>query len=365
MHPPMRRPTPPHPARRSPPFWLEALAPYGRPDARRGTLDILTSVLPYLVLCGLMYLLLAVSYFAVLAVGLLAAGFLLRTFIVFHDCAHGSLLPSRRANRWLGVLLGLVVYTPFHSWRHEHATHHASAGDLDRRGLGDVETGTVEEYRERPWRSRLAYRLFRNPLLMFVLVGPLWALVLEPRLVRGGLRARIRRSHLLTDVALALIVGTLIWLAGWRAFLLIQVPTVLLAGGAGIWLFYVTHQFEEVYWARSPQWTYLDAALQGSSHLRLPQPLRFFSGNVGLHHVHHLSTRIPNYNLQRAHDENPFLQRAQSLSLWDGLRAVRLKLYDERECRLVTFAQARRTTALRLDSAIADGSPRSSRDLRQ
>jgi len=324
-----------------PPSWRDALAPYARPDLRRGLLDIATSVLPYLALSVAMFLLLDVSYLAVLAVGILASGFLLRTYIVFHDCAHGSFLPSRRANRRLGVILGLLVYSPYHSWRHEHAGHHASSGDLDRRGVGDVETWTVAEYIARPWWSRLAYRLFRNPLLMFGLVGPLWALVLEPRLVRSTARPRLRRSHLLTDIVLAVLVGGLCWLVGWRAFLLVQTPMVLMAGGAGIWLFYVQHQFEDAYWERAKEWTYVDAALRGSSHLKLPWLLRFFTGNIGLHHVHHLNARIPNYNLQRAHNDNSFLHRAPTLSLWDGLRAVRLKLYDEDAHRLVTFAEAR------------------------
>jgi acyl-lipid omega-6 desaturase (Delta-12 desaturase) len=327
------------------PFWREALVPYARSDVRRGLLDVATSVLPYLALSVAMYLLLDVSYFVVLAVAILASGFLLRTYIVFHDCAHGSFLPSRRANRWLGAMLGLVVYTPFHSWRHEHAGHHATSSDLDRRGVGDVDTWTVAEYLARPWWSRLAYRVFRNPLMMFGLVGPLWALVLQPRLVPRRARPRLRRSHLLTDIVLAVLVGGLCWLVGWRAFLLVQTPMVLMAGGAGIWLFYVQHQFEDAYWERSQEWSYVDAALRGSSHLKLPKLLQFFTGNIGLHHVHHLSARIPNYNLQRAHDENAFLHRAPTLSLWDGLRAVRLKLYDEDSRRLVTFAQARQHTA--------------------
>jgi acyl-lipid omega-6 desaturase (Delta-12 desaturase) len=328
---------------------VDPLRPYGEPRLGRSLLDLASSVVPYLALWALMYLLLDVSYALTLAVGILAAGFLLRTYIVFHDCAHGKFMPSRRANNWLGVAMGLVVYSPFHSWRHEHAQHHATSGDLDRRGLGDVETLTVAEYTARPWRGRLAYRLFRNPLVMFGL-GPLWALALEPRLIPLRARPRIRRSHLVTDAALVALVGGLCWVIGWRAYLLVQVPTVLLAGAAGVWLFYVQHQFEHAYWQHSTGWSYADAALRGSSHLKLPKLLQFFTGNIGLHHVHHLSPRIPNYNLQRAHDENPFLHDAPTLSLWDGLRAVRLKLYDEDRGRLVTFAQARQLSCARADA---------------
>jgi omega-6 fatty acid desaturase (delta-12 desaturase) len=328
------------PARKRP-FWRDALAAYVRPRLGRGLLDIATSVVPYLALSVLMYLAVDVSYLLVLAVAVPASGFLLRTYIVFHDCAHGSLLPAKRANMWLGVLLGLLVYSPFHSWRHSHAVHHATAGDLDRRGVGDVLTLTVAEYQASTWRRRLGYRLFRNPLVMFGL-GPIYAMVLHPRLVSRSARPRIRRSVIGTNIALAVLVAALCWLVGWREYLFVQWPTALLAGSAGVWLFYVQHQFEDTYWQTADDWTYADAALRGSSHLRLPKVLQFFTGNIGLHHVHHLSARIPNYNLQRAHDENPMFHDVPTLSLWDGLRAVRLKLWDEDAGRLVTFAQARR-----------------------
>jgi acyl-lipid omega-6 desaturase (Delta-12 desaturase) len=322
------------------PFWRDALAPYARPHLGRSLLDISTSVVPYLALSALMYLTLAVSYLLVLALAIPAAGFVLRTYIVFHDCAHGSFLPSKRANAWLGVVLGLVVYAPFVSWRHSHAVHHATAGDLDRRGVGDVLTLTVAEYRASPWRRRLGYRLFRNPLVMFGL-GPIYGLLLQPRLVSRSARPRLRRSVIATNIAVAVLVGGLCWLVGWREYLVVQMPTALLAGAAGVWLFYVQHQFEDTYWQNAGDWSYADAALRGSSYLKLPKVLQFFTGNIGLHHVHHLSTRIPNYNLQRAHDRNPIFHDVPTLSLWDGFRAVRLKLWDENRGRLVTFADAR------------------------
>jgi acyl-lipid omega-6 desaturase (Delta-12 desaturase) len=288
----------------------------------------------------LMYLAVDSSSLLVLALSVPAAGFLLRTFIVFHDCAHGSFLPSKRANAWLGTALGLVVYESFLSWRHSHAVHHATAGDLDRRGVGDVHTLTVAEYRSLAWPGRLRYRLFRNPLVMFGL-GPVYALLLHPRLVPRSARPRIRRSVIATNVALAVVVAALCLLVGWREFLLVQMPSMLLAGGAGVWLFYVQHQFEDTYWETAEDWSYADAALRGSSHLKLPRVLQFFSGNIGLHHVHHLSAKVPNYNLQRAHDENSIFHDVPTLSLWDGLRAVRLKLWDEGRGRLVTFAEER------------------------
>jgi acyl-lipid omega-6 desaturase (Delta-12 desaturase) len=336
-----------------PPFWRDALAPYARPHLGRSLLDIGTSLVPYLVLLVVMYLVVDVSYLLVLALAVPTAGFLVRTFIVFHDCAHGSFLRSRRANVWLGTALSVLVSESFLSWRHSHAVHHATAGDLDRRGVGDVHTLTVAEYRASSWRRRLAYRLFRNPLVMFG-VGPVYALVVYPRLVSRSARPRIRRSVIATNVALALTLGALCWLVGWRDVLLVQLPVTVLGGAAGVWLFYVQHQFEDTYWQSAGDWSYADAALRGSSYLKLPRVLQFFSGNIGLHHVHHLSAKVPNYNLQRAHDQNPIFHDVPTLSLWDGLRAVRFKLWDERRRRLVTFAEAR---APRWPTATTSSSP--------
>ena len=322
--------------------WRQVLAPYARPHIGRSVLDLLTSVVPYLALCVVMYQLLEVSYWLVLAVAVLASGFLLRTYILFHDCAHGSFLPSKRGNEMLGSVLAVIVYTPFAAWRHSHAVHHATAGDLDRRGTGDVMTWTVEEYRSKPWRSRLGYRLFRNPLVMF-LIGPIYSMLINPRFVKRGMRPRIKRSIIRTNIALAVIIGVIVWAIGLQAFLLVQLPLVLMAGSAGVFLFYVQHQFEDVYWENTDAWSYDTAALQGSSYLRLPQPVQFFTGNIGLHHVHHLSARIPNYNLQRAHDDNPVFQSVPTLSFWDGVKCVRLKLWDEEHDRLVTWREERRT----------------------
>jgi omega-6 fatty acid desaturase (delta-12 desaturase) len=303
--------------------------------------DLATSVGAYLVLVAVMFLAADVSYLLVVVLAVPAAGFLIRTFIVFHDCAHGSFLRSRRANGLLGAVLGVVLFTPFAWWRHKHAVHHATTGDLDRRGTGDVQTLTVEEYRARSWWGRVGYRLFRNPLVMFGL-GPFWVVLIGPRLVTRGMRPRLRRSVLATDLALAVVIGGLCWLFGWKDVLLVLGPPALLTGAVGIWLFYVQHQFEEAYWQQHEEWSFDEAALRGSSYLRLPRILQFFTGNIGLHHVHHLSARIPNYNLQAAHDACSFGQ-VPTLSLTDGLRAVRLKLWDPDQRRLVTFRDATRT----------------------
>ncbi len=320
--------------------WRAVLAPYARPQLGRSLLGIATSLVPYLGLLVGMYVLLGVSYWLVLAVSVPAAGFLVRTYIVFHDCAHGNFLPSRKANDWLGTACGLLVFTPFLRWRHEHAVHHASSGNLDRRGVGDVPTITVAEYEARPWGRRVAYRLLRNPFVMFGL-GPIWLLVLAPRFVSRSERPRIRHSVWYTNLGLAAVIAVLCWMLGWERFLLVEIPSLLLAGSIGVSLFYVQHQFEDAYWKNSDSWSYDEAALNGSSYLKLPRVLQFFTGNIGLHHVHHLSTRIPNYNLQRAHDAHVVLQQVPTLSLRDGVKCVGLKLWDEERGRLVTFREAR------------------------
>jgi omega-6 fatty acid desaturase (delta-12 desaturase) len=321
-----------------------ALAPYAVPRPGQGISNLLTSVVPYLGLIAAASFALRISGALAFALSLLAAGFLVRTFIVFHDCAHGSFLPSKRTNALLGAALGVLVYTPFAVWRREHAVHHATAGDLDRRGVGDIQTLTVDEYRGRPWRGRLGYRLFRNPLVMFGL-GPLWVILLAPRIVSWSAPRRLWRSALGTDLALVVLVATLCWLLGWNGFLIVQLPALLVTGSVGIWLFYVQHQFEDTYWQSSETWSYDDAALKGSSYLRLPKILQFLTGNIGLHHVHHLSARIPNYNLQAAHDENAALHTVPTISLLEGLRATRLKLWDEQHGKLVGFRAARASQA--------------------
>jgi omega-6 fatty acid desaturase (delta-12 desaturase) len=353
------REPPPTASAARPAYWQDALKPYVGADLPRSVLNVLTSVVPYLGLSVLMYLLVNRSYLLTLLLAVPAAGFLVRTYIVFHDCTHGSFLPTKRANSWLGTALGLLVFQPFECWQHHHAVHHATAGDLDRRGVGDIPTITVAEYRALSQRERLQYRLFRNPVVMFGL-GPIIALVIQPRIVPRGARTRIKRSVLATNVALAVLVAGMCLLVGVRDFLLVQGPVAMLSGATGIWLFYVQHQFEDVYWESNDHWSYLDTALHGSSYLKLPKLLQFFSGNIGLHHVHHLNARIPNYNLQRAHDEVAIFRDVPTLSLTDGLRAVKLKLYDADRHSMVTFAQAneysgevRRTSLRRHPSATA------------
>jgi omega-6 fatty acid desaturase (delta-12 desaturase) len=319
--------------------WRKALAPYERPRLGRALVDLATSIVPFVALVAAIVVVAPSSIVAALLLTVPAAGFQLRTFIVFHDCAHGSFLPSRRANRWIGRVLGVVVWTPFGAWKHSHAAHHATAGDLDRRGHGDVPTMTLREYEAAPLGQRVLYRLFRHPAILLT-IGPFFAMMLAPRFFERGARPRIRNSVLLNDLALVLLVAAFCVLFGWQTFLLVQVPLTVMAGGAGVWLFFVQHQFEDVYWKRGEEWSYRDAALHGASYLRLPKVLQFFTGNIGLHHVHHLSHRIPNYNLQAAHDDNDVFHTVPVLTLRTAVRSTRLKLWDEERQQLVPFRGA-------------------------
>ena len=323
----------------SPASWRALLDSHTEARLGRAIVDLATSVVAYLAVMTAIYFSLQVSVALALALSVLAAGFLIRTFIIFHDCAHGSFFRSRRANATLGAALGVLVWLPFGRWRHEHAIHHATSGDLDRRGVGDVWTLTTAEYASRSWQRRLGYRLFRNPFVMFGL-GWILVLLLKPRVVARSAPRRIRRSVLGTNLALGALGAGLCLTIGWRDYLLLQVPTLIITGAVGIWLFYVQHQFEHTYWETNGDWSFDDAALQGSSYLKLPRVLQFFTGNIGFHHVHHLSARIPNYNLQSAHDEASKVRTISTLSLLDALRTARLKLWDEERLRLVTFREA-------------------------
>lgn len=331
---------------RSAASYKDALAPFERAQTRRAVVQLANSLLPYLALTATSYLTLGLSPLLTALLALVAAGFLVRTFVIFHDCAHGSLFPSRRANARVGAVLGLFVLTPFAQWRHGHAIHHATSGDLDRRGVGDVLTLTVAEYRAQPWYGRLGYWLFRNPLVMFGF-GPIFAMIIAPRImgIGPGARRRLRHSVLLNDAVLAGIFFALGSLLGWLRLVEVWAPAAMLAGAGGIWLFYVQHQFEDAYWASGEEWSYAEAALAGSTHLRLPRVLEFFTADIGCHHVHHLNAKIPNYHLRGAHASHPVFETVPTIGIADGMRAIRFKLWDADAGKLVSFAQARRSSA--------------------
>jgi omega-6 fatty acid desaturase (delta-12 desaturase) len=328
--------------RKSKPTWYKAVSRYSRPSLRKAAWQLLDTFLPYIALWALMVYTVrsGVSYWLTLALALTAALFLVRIFILFHDCCHGSYFKSRRANRILGVICGVLTFTPYEEWRGLHNRHHLTAGDLDRRGTGDVWTLTVEEYAAAPRLKRLAYRVFRNPLMMFVF-GPVFSFLLRNRFSHKGAKKIERRSVVYTNILILGLAGAVSWAVGFRAYVLIQLPVILFAGSLGIWLFYVQHQFEGVYWARHAAWDSELAALEGASYYKLPKALQWLTGNIGFHHIHHIRPTIPNYNLEQCYRAVPELQRIKPLTLRGSLKCLRLNLWDEKKQKLVSF----RTTA--------------------
>jgi omega-6 fatty acid desaturase (delta-12 desaturase) len=316
--------------------WREVVVRFQQPSAWRASWQLANSFIPYLLLWYAMYRSTAISWWLTLPLAVMAAGLLVRIFIIFHDCGHGSFFKSRTANSVTGFFAGLLTFTPFYHWRWEHATHHGTSGDLDRRGSGDIWTLTVEEYlRSSRWR-RFAYRLARNPIVLFLL-APLYVFIISQRFPSPLAQPRERRSVHWMNAAILAMVVTLAVLMGVKQYLLIQLLVTAVSGGAGIWLFYVQHQFESVYWERGAAWNYTAAALQGSSFYKLPRILQWFSGNIGFHHIHHLNPRIPNYNLQRCHDAEPLFRQVKPLTLCASLRSLQLRLWDEARKTLVSF----------------------------
>ena len=318
--------------------WRAAVAPYIGPDTTRSIAQLTTTLALLALSFTIAYQLAAWSIWAALAFAPLSAGLLVRTFIFMHDCAHGSFLPWRRATEAVGYFTGLLTLTPFGQWRRDHALHHASSGDLERRGHGDIQTLTVREYLARTPRGRLAYRLVRHPAAL-LLVGPLYLMINQRFRPRSKATGDKQVASVWTTNAGILVLGALtVALFGWRTLLVVYLPAIYLAAMAGIWLFYVQHQFEDAYWESAETWDYATAALHGSSHLVLPPVLQWFTGNIGLHHVHHLAPRIPNYRLQSCHDATPMLHVAPVLTLRDGISALRLALWDEEQRRMVRFS---------------------------
>jgi acyl-lipid omega-6 desaturase (Delta-12 desaturase) len=322
--------------------WQALVAKYQRPDLRRSLWQVANTFPLFFILLYLMYWSLAHPYWLTLLLALPAGGLLVRIAVIMHDCGHGSFFPSKPANNALGSFCGLLTFVPYHQWRFTHAVHHATSGDLDRRAItGEIIMLTVNEYLTRPRWVRLVYRIYRHPLFLLCL-GPALLLVIGQRIVNPGSHRRERNAVHLTNLAL-LVAMVIVWLSiGLRAFLLIYGPVMLIASSTLVYLFYVQHQFEGVYWQRHQTWDYLSAALQGSSYLKLPWLLQWFTANLGVHHVHHLSPRIPNYNLQRCHDENPLFHQATVIRLLPSLKLLRLSLWDEERGRLVGFAELRR-----------------------
>jgi len=325
----------------STPQWKKIVAKYQKPSLHRGLRQVLNTLVPYLALWFLMYLSLRLSYWLTAALAVLASAFLVRVFVLFHDCTHGSFFRSRKANDILGFITGVITFTPFHHWQWEHAIHHATSGDLDRRGTGDVWTLTVQEYLQASRWKRFTYRLARNPFVLFVL-APLFLFFIQFRFASPKAERRERNSVYFTNVALLAWGAALSCLFGLKTYLLLQFVQIALAGAGGVWLFYVQHQFEGVYWDRGDDWDYCAAALKGSSFYKLPKILQWFSGNIGFHHIHHLSPRIPNYNLERCHRAEPLFQTVKPVTLFASFKSLTFRLWDEQRRKLVGFRAVKR-----------------------
>src|SRR5512139_24034 len=328
------------PSRYDPSVWKSLVERHRQPDALRASWQLVNTLGSYALVSTLFYFSLKVSWWLAPPLMVLAGGLLVRTFIIFHDCGHGSFFASRRANDFWGFVTGLLTFTPYYHWRGEHAIHHGTAGDLERRGTGDVWTLTVEEYLASSRWRKVAYQLARNPLILFG-IGPLFVFVLYQRLPGKDADRRARHSVWAMNLAI-LVMGVLMSaLIGAVPYLVFQLGSLAVAGSAGVWLFYVQHQFEDAYWERGENWDYSAAALQGSSYYKLPRVLQWFSGNIGFHHIHHLSPRIPNYNLERCHRSDPMFHEVEPITLLGSLKSLSLRLWDESSKKLVGFSHLR------------------------
>lgn len=326
------------------PKWLSQLKAYESPDRWRAIWQLVNSLIPYFAIVIGMYLLISNGYplWMPLLLSIPAAAFLVRIFVIFHDCSHGSFFASRKANRIVGTFLGVLTFTAYGSWQYGHGIHHSTSGNLDRRTIGEVWTLTVDEYLASPKATQIWYRVYRNPFFMFGL-APLLLFLLVQRLPDAKATKRTVKSVWITNVLLAGVIGLAWATIGLGTYLLIQIPIMYFAGMAGIWLFYVQHQFDPGYWERAEEWNSVDSALEGSSYYKLPRILQWFSANIGLHHIHHLRPRIPNYNLQRCLKEIPELQLKDHLTVRQSLASVWMNLWDEANKRLISFRDLKRS----------------------
>ena len=324
-------------------YWRRITSPYSTPDFRRSARQLSTAVALFALSWAAMFFSLQVHYALTIALAFPTAAFLVLLFMIQHDCGHGSYFKSRKLRDAVGFCIGVLTLTPYEYWRQTHAYHHSHSGDLDFRGFGDIDTLTVREYKVLPARRRFLYRLYRSPLVLLT-IGPAFHFMLKHRYPWDVPRdwKSAWRGVWLTNLALALILLVAHFTIGLKAFLMIQLPVSLIASSMGVLLFYVQHQYEDSYWHRHDQWNYHEAALLGSSHLVLPKWLQWLTGNIGLHHVHHLSSQIPNYRLQECLDANPELQVARQITIKDCIRLFGLTLWDEERRELISFRQLRR-----------------------
>jgi acyl-lipid omega-6 desaturase (Delta-12 desaturase) len=323
--------------------WQKIIAPYSHPDLTRSIWQVVNTLIPFFALFYISMRSMEISFWLTLPLSILTAGFMVRAFIIFHDCGHGSFFKSQRANELLGIVTGILVFTPYQRWRHAHAIHHATSGDLDRRGTGDVYTMTVQEYLDAPWWKKIGYRVMRNPIAL-LLIGPMLIFVIVERIPPAKGKREIA-SVWWTNLALAVIIPVMGFTFGWKNYLPVQLLVLFFGTTVGVWLFYIQHNYEGVYWERHSQWNYFKASMQGSSFYKLPALLQWFSGNIGFHHIHHLGSKIPNYNLSNAYKENPVFH-IKPMTLLSSLKCLKWRVYDEANRKLAgwdVLKQYRRT----------------------
>lgn len=318
----------------------KSVMPYENHERGISIRQMFNTLVPLAALWYAAYYCLSISYWLTLAIGVVAAGFVIRTFIIFHDCCHGSFFRSKRANDIVGIITGVLTFVPYQQWKNSHAIHHATSSNLDKRGVGDLWILTVEEYVSASWMTKLVYRFYRNPLVMFGL-GPIFVFLLQYRFNRKGARKKERMNTYLMNVLIVVTYALLGWAVGWKELLLVQGPIFYLSGVLGIWLFYVQHQFEDSYFEHEEDWSYVNAAVDGSSFYRLPKVLQWLTGNIGFHHVHHLSPKVPNYKLEEAHEATPPLHKATTINIRQSLESLKFRLWDEEGKRFVSFRQAK------------------------
>lgn len=322
------------------PEWMEIISRYNSPDNLRSWWQIINSVGAYLLMWVLMILSLKISYWLTLALSVPATGFLVRTFIIFHDCGHGSFFSSKRLNTIIGVITGLLVFTPYHRWHRDHHIHHLTVGNLEKRGTGDVMTLTVGEYQMMNRWQRFVYRLYRHPIFL-IGIAPMLLFVVLHRLPKKYMSLKEHLYVQLTNLALVVMVVVMGLTIGWKAYLMIQLPVLYLATVHGVWLFYIQHQYRHVIWSDTSSWDYKTMALDGSSFFKLPAVLNWFTGNIGYHHIHHLSPLIPNYKLKKCNDENPLLSQTRPVTFWSAFESLMLRLWDEKRGLLISFRERR------------------------
>lgn len=316
---------------------------FEKSEMKKSIWQLINTMIPFFLCWYFAYISLSVSYFLSIPFILIATGLVVRIFIIFHDCCHNSFFRNKKVNKIIGTITGIITMFPFSQWQHSHNIHHGASGNLDKRGIGDLWVMTVQEYQKAGRIEKVKYRLYRNPFVMFVL-GPIYTFLIQQRFNKKGAKKGEKINTYVTNLSLVLIYGLLIWFIGWKPLLLIQGPIFLLSGSMGIWLFYVQHQFEDTYFEWQKDWDFVKAAVEGSSYYKLPKILQWITGNIGFHHVHHLSPKIPNYNLEKAHNHSEPLKNVPTVTLWTSLKSFKLHLWDDKNKKFIGFKEIEKKT---------------------